>query len=174
MTGAVTGRRDPEPEELLDPDPVEAAILERPAAGPRRACALTGLAVVIVIAAIAAHQHHGSTLAASLPSTASQWLAQWTAASLENPARVCQRLFAPALAAALRADTGRSCLTYSSSMTRRPFRIRHVLQDGPTAVVEAQRLGDRRRSGYFTLVLSHVRDGWQAVDIVPGASVRPR
>jgi hypothetical protein len=173
-TGVVPGRRDPEPEQLLDPDPVEPELLEQPAAAPRRARTLTGVAVVIVIAAIAAHQHHSSALAASLPSTARQWVEQWTAASLENPARVCQRLFAPALAAAFKGDTGRSCLTYYSSATSRPFRFRHLMQDGPTAAVEAQQLVDARRSDYFTLVLSHVRDGWQAIDIVPGGSVRPR
>jgi hypothetical protein len=81
---------------------------------------------------------------------------------------VCQRLFAPALAGALSADTGRSCLTSYTSITGRPFRVRHVLQDGPTATVEAHQLGDRPRSGYLTLVLSHVHDGWQAIDIVPG------
>ena len=87
---------------------------------------------------------------------------------------MCQQLFAPALAAAFKADTGRSCLTYYGSLTNSSFRIRHVLQDGPTAAVEAQQLGHGRKWGYFTLILSHVHGGWQAVDVVPGGSVRPR
>jgi hypothetical protein len=41
-------------------------------------------------------------------------------------------------------------------------------------VVEAQQLGDGRKWGYITLILSHVHNGWQALDIVPGGSVRPR
>ena len=87
---------------------------------------------------------------------------------------MCHQLFAPALAAAFKADTGRSCLTYYGSFSNSSFRIRHVLQDGPTAAVEAQQLGHGRRWGYFTLILSHVHGGWQAVDVVPGGSVRPR
>ena len=119
------------------------------------------------MAAIADHRHHRSTSPASLPSTPGQWVEQWTAASLESPARVCQQLFAPALAAAFKADTGRSCLTYYGSLTNSSFRIRHVLQDGPTAAVEAQQLGHGRKWGYFTLILSHVHGGWQAVDVFP-------
>jgi hypothetical protein len=126
------------------------------------------------MAAIADHRHHRPTSPASLSSTPSQWVEQWTAASLDSPARVCQRLFAPALAAAFKADTGRSCLANYGLLTNSSFRIRHVLQDGPTATVEAQQLGHTRRWGYFTLILSHVHGGWQAVDIVPGGSVRPR
>jgi hypothetical protein len=48
-----------------------------------------------------------STPIAALPPSPRQWVNQWTAASLDNPARVCQQLFAPALAAAFEADTGR-------------------------------------------------------------------
>jgi hypothetical protein len=99
---------------------------------------------------------------------------QWTAASLENPARACEQLFAPALAAAFKADTGQSCLAYYRSVSNSSFRIRHVLEDGPTATVEAQQLGHGRRWGYFTIVLSHLHGGWYAVDIAPGGSVRPR
>jgi hypothetical protein len=49
-----------------------------------------------------------------------------------------------------------------------------VVQDGPTAAVEAQQVGAGRKWGCFTMVLSHIHGGWQAVDIVPGGSVRPR
>ena len=87
---------------------------------------------------------------------------------------MCQHLFAPALATAFKADTGRTCLAYYSSVTSSSFRIRHVIQDGPTAAIEAQQLGHGRKWGYFTLIVSRVRSGWQAVDIVPGGSVRPR
>ena len=109
-----------------------------------------------------------------LPASPQQWVDQWTAASLENPARVCQHLFAPALAAAFKTDTGRSCARYYALVNTTSFRIRHVLKDGATATVEARQVGARPKWGYFTIVLSHVRGGWQAVDMVPGGSVRPR
>jgi hypothetical protein len=78
------------------------------------------------------------------------------------------------VAAAFKAESGQSCLAYYSSVGNSSFRIRHILQDGPTATVEAQQLGHGREWGYFTLVLTHVHGGWQAVDLVPGGSVRAR
>jgi hypothetical protein len=36
------------------------------------------------------------------------------------------------------------------------------------ALAAAFRLGGRSKSGYLTIVLSRIRSGWQAVDIVPG------
>lgn len=172
-TGAASERRDPELVDVLDADPTASELVDRPAGGARRLPALIGVAGVIVIAAIATH-HNRSTQSSALPSTPRQWVQQWTAASLENPALVCQHLFASALAAAFKADTGRSCRTYYGSVRSSSFRIRHVLEDGPTAAVEAQQLGHGRRWGYFTLVLSKGHGGWRAVDVVPGGSVRPR
>jgi hypothetical protein len=172
-TGDVSERRDPEPVEPLDSDPTAPELRGPPVAGSRRLSALIGVAAVIAIAAIATH-HSRSTQSSALPSTPRQWVQQWTAASLDNPLRVCRELYAPALAAAFKADTGESCLAYYSSVGNSSFRIRHVLQDGPTAAVEAQQLDRGRGWGYFTLVLSQVRGGWQAVDVVPGGSVRPR
>jgi hypothetical protein len=181
LAGDAAGHWSPEPEELLDPDLTEPQPRDASAAGSRRWRALIGLAAVVVIAAIAGQQHHRSGSMASLPSTPGRWVDEWTAASLENPARICEHLFAPALAAAFNADSGRfnadsgrSCLAYYRSVTSRSYRIRHVLHDGPTAAVEAQQVGDGRQWGDFTLILSHVRDGWQAVDVVPGGLVRPR
>jgi hypothetical protein len=49
-----------------------------------------------------------------------------------------------------------------------------VIQDGGTATVEAQQVAVGRTRGYFTVVLSRLHGGWQAVDIVPGGPVRPR
>jgi hypothetical protein len=72
---------------------------------------------------------------------------------------------------AFKGDTRRSCTSYYTSVRSTSFRIRHVLQDGPTAAVEAQDLGAGRKLGYFTMLLSHIR-GWQAVDVVPGGPVR--
>ena len=103
-----------------------------------------------------------------------QWVEQWTAASLDNPGRVCRQLFAPALAAVFKADTGRSCLDYYNDVNAKSFRIRHVLVDGNAAAVEVREVGLRPNWGYVTMILSHVEQGWQAVDIVPGGPVRPR
>jgi hypothetical protein len=87
---------------------------------------------------------------------------------------VCHHLFAPALAGAFKADTRKTCPAYYTQVDSRSFRIRHTLQDGPTAAVEAQQLGDGKTFGYFTILLTHLVSGWQAIDIVPGASIRPR
>lgn len=173
-TGVGVGREDPKPSVPLDPDQSETELVDRRPAASGRWPAVIGVVAVVVLAAIADHRHQRSTSPASLPSTPSQWVEQWTAASLESPARVCRQLFAPALAVAFKADTGRSCPSYYVSLTNSSFRIRHVLQDGPTAAVEAQQLDRGRKWDYFTMVLSHVHGGWQAVDVVPGGSVRPR
>jgi hypothetical protein len=103
-----------------------------------------------------------------------RWVTQWTAAALQSLAAVGNRLYSPALARAFKGDTGHSCSGYYTSITSTSFRVRHVLQDGPTAAVEAQELGAGRKWGYFTMLLSHVSGGWQAVDVVPGGSVRAR
>jgi hypothetical protein len=108
-----------------------------------------------------------------LPSTPRAWVDQWTAASLNDPGRVCGRLFAPALASAFKSDTGRSCIGYYRQVNSTSFRIRRVRQDGGGAAVEARQVGAARNWGYFTVLLSHVGAGWQAIDIVPGGSVRP-
>lgn len=148
---------------------------EQLGARQRRPYALVAVATLIALAVIAGQQHTARAPApAPLPSTPRQWVDQWTAASLENPARVCDQLFAPALASAFKADAGHSCKWYYTSVKSTSFRIRHVLQDGGTAAVEAQQVGARRKWGYFTVVLSHVNGGWQAVDVVPGGSVRTR
>jgi hypothetical protein len=173
-TSVVSGGWDPETDESLDPERIEPELLDRPSAGSRRSLALIGVVVVIVIAAITSQHGRNPRQGAGLPSTPTEWVAQWTAASLENPALVCQHLFASELAAAFKGDTGRSCRTYYGSVRSSSFRIRHVLDDGPTAAVEAQQLRHGRRWGYFTLVLSQVHGGWQAVDVIPGGSVRPR
>jgi hypothetical protein len=99
-------------------------------------------------------------------------VSRWTAATLQNPAEVCGRLYAPALSRAFKSDMGHSCASYYTSVKSTSFRIHHVLKDGPTAAVEAQEVGVGRERGYFTMLLSHVRGGWQAIDVVPGGSVR--
>jgi hypothetical protein len=154
-------------DQLEAPDP-------RPSVRRRRWWALTALVVVAAVAVIASQQHDGGSVGTRLPSTPQQWVEQFTAASLDNPGRVCGRLFAPALAAVFKADTGRSCLAYYNDVNAKSFRIRHILVDGNAAAVEVREVGLRPNWGYVTMLLSHLEQGWQAVDIVPGGPVRPR
>jgi hypothetical protein len=138
----------------------------------RKPRALIALATIVAVAVIAGQQHTASApTVLRLPSTPQQWVSHWTAATLQSPAEVCDHLYATALA---RAFKGHSCASYYTSVNSTSFRIRHVLEDGPTAVVEAQEVGAGRERGYFTVLLSHVRAGWQAVDVVTGGSVRAR
>jgi hypothetical protein len=73
-----------------------------------------------------------------------------------------------------KADTGRSCVGYYRNVKSTSFRVRRVILDGNAAAVEARQVGAGHGWGYFTVLLSHVDGGWQAVDVVPGGSVRPR
>lgn len=144
-------------------------------ASKRKPGALISVATIIAVAVIAGQQHGtAAPHATALPATPQQWVDQWTAATLQSPAQVCGYLYAPALTRAFKGDTGHSCTSYYTSVQSRSFRIRHVLQDGPAVAVEAQEVGTGRRWGYFTMLLSHVHGGWQAVDVVPGAAVRAR
>jgi hypothetical protein len=144
-------------------------------APPSRSRAPIAVASLIAVALIAAQQHAGRARAKpALPSTPAQWVAQWTAASVENSARACSRLFAPPLAEAPKSTAGRTCTAYHGSVTNTSLQIRHVLEDGSTATVEAQKIEGGRSSAYLTFVLSHVDGGWQAIDAVPGLAARSR
>lgn len=156
-----------------EPAPVAPAASHRKPA--RRGWLVLGVVGLVAAAAIAGHQHGGhARTAASLPATPQQWVSEWTAASLTDPGRVCGRLFAPALATAFKTDTGGSCIAYYRNVNSTSLRIRRVIVDGGAGAVEARQVAAARSWGYFTVLLSHVGSGWQAVDIVPGGSVRPR
>jgi len=158
--------------ELADDAP---DLAQSPSRTFRRSRALIAIAALVIAAALASRQHTGSAPAAiGLPTTPRAWIQAWTAASLDNPERVCGTLFSPALVAAFRSSTGHSCSSYYNLVKSTSFRIEHVLQDGPTAAVEAHQVSAPRKWGYFTVLLSHVRGGWQAIDIVPGGPVRSR
>jgi len=120
------------------------------------------------------HATNSGTARQALPQTTALWVQQFTAAAIDNPADVCYHLFAPALAAVFKRDTGKSCLAYYGRVNSRSYRIRHTLQDGPSAAIEGQELGYSPTFGYFTILLTHLQTGWQAIDIVPGASARAR
>ena len=149
--------------------------LDPPRASHRKPGALIALATIVAVAVIAGQQHTASPPAVPrLPSTPQQWVSRWTAATLQSPAEVCDHLYAPALSRAFKGDTGHSCASYYTSVKSTSFRIRHVFEDGPTAAVEAQDVGAGRKRGYFTVVLSRVHGGWQALAVVPGGSVHAR
>jgi hypothetical protein len=136
------------------------------------------ISVALLILAVVAAAHNAATKSTRgrrlLPSTPAAWVQQFTASAVDQPTDVCHHLFAPALAAAFKADTGDTCLAYYRQIDSPSYRVRRTLQDGPSAAVEAQQLGHGRTFGYFTILLSHLDRGWQAIDIVPGGTVRPR
>lgn len=156
----------------------EVPLATQPEASPerrRRRVPLIGVVTIAAVAVIAGQQHGGGAPTAHrLPSSPQQWVNQWAAASLNDPSRVCASLFAPALASAFKSGTGRSCVVYYQHVNSTSFRIRRILEDGDAAAVEARQVGAARNWGYFTVLLSRVGAGWQAIDIVPGGSVRPR
>ncbi len=146
-----------------------------PPRSQRKPRALIAIATIVAIAVIVGQQRSAPSPATPrLPSTPQQWVSQWSAATLQSPAEVCNHLYAPALRRAFTRDTSHSCTRYYTSVKSSSFRVRHVLEDGPTAAVEAQEVGAGRKWGYFTMLLSHVNGGWQAIDVVPGGSVRAR
>jgi hypothetical protein len=167
----------PRPVEHAEREEARVEVLDPEQRLPRRRRGSKGLVAVLTVigvAIIAGQQHGGSATALGLPATPIAWVEKWTAASLDNPRLVCQKLLAPALAAAFKADTGHSCLAFYGNVRSTSFRVRHVMQDGDAAAIEAHQVGAKPTWGYFTVLLSHVHDGWQAVDIVPGGGIRPR
>jgi hypothetical protein len=149
--------------------------LDPPRGSHRKPGALIALATIVAVAVIAGQQHTASApTVPRLPSTPQQWVSQWTAATLQSPSEVCDHLYAPALARAFKSDTGHRCAPYYTSFKSTPFRIRHVLVDGPTAAVEAQEVGAGRKRAYFTMLLSRASAGWQAVDVVASGSLWAR
>jgi hypothetical protein len=160
---------DPEPDDRRE-DGAGELVLEERSDAPRRSRMPTAIAALVLVAVIAGQQRARSAppAATALPATPHAWVDSWMAASVDNPERVCKQLFSPAHAAALGADTGHSCTAYDRSIHTTPLHIERILQDGPTATVEAHRLGGPSKSGNLTIVLSHIRSGWQAVDIVAG------
>jgi hypothetical protein len=135
---------------------------------------LSGALLILAIAGAVRRTTDTTAPTQALPRTPAAWAEQFTAAALQDPTDVCHHLFAPALAAVFKGDTGKTCMSYYSRIDSRSYRIRHTLQDGPSAAIEGQELGYGRRFGYFTVLLTHLQSGWQAIDIVPGGSVRPR
>jgi hypothetical protein len=165
----------PEPA-IAEVQPVATDNLPAPRRAPWRKITILLSGALLILAIAGAVRHATGTTAPSRarPRTAAAWAEQFTAAAIQDPTDVCRHLFAPALAAVFKGDTGRTCLAYYGRVDSRSYRIRHRLQDGPSAAIEGQVLGYGRRFGYFTILLTRLQSGWQAIDIVPGGSVRPR
>ena len=62
-----------------------------------------------------------------------------------------------------------SCTSYFARITSLSVRVRRILEDGGTAVLE---LRQTVRPRDWAVVLSRRPDGWQAVDLLPGDLVR--
>jgi hypothetical protein len=143
-----------------------------PQAVPKRwapwAFLATGASIAVACVAVAGW--FSSTPAGEpLPATPREWLDAYEAAAIDNPARVCSDLFAPALARAYGKALHSSCRTYFSHITSLSVVVRRVLTDGSTAVLQ---LHQTVRPRDWAVVLSHRRHGWQAVDLVAGGLVR--
>ena len=133
------------------------------------------IVTIVAVAVIAGQQHSASAPAVPrLPSTPQQWVSRGPPRRFRAPPRSAATCTRRRSARAFKGDTGHSCAWYYTSVKSTSFRIRHVLEDGPTAAVEAQEVGAGRKRGYLTMLLSHIRGGWQAVDVVPGDPARPR
>jgi hypothetical protein len=106
---------------------------------------------------------------ASLPGTPPQWLDAYEAAAIDNPGRVCTQLFAPQLAAAYPAKAHMSCREYFARITSTSLRIKRILQDRDTAVLELHQTIERTD---WSVILQHHDDGWRAIDLIPGRPLR--
>jgi hypothetical protein len=104
-----------------------------------------------------------------LPGTPRAWLDAYEAAAIDNPARVCSRLFAPALSQSYASTVRSSCTGYFRRITSFSVRVRRVFEDGATAVLE---LRQTVRPRNWAVVLDHRRGGWQAVDLLAGDLAR--
>ena len=88
------------------------------------------------------------------------------AAAVDDPARVCQVLFAPELAASYRHSAAGSCESYFSDVQDSAVRIQRIVQSDGTAVIE---LRQRRAPRYrWNVVLARHAGGWRAVALVGG------
>jgi hypothetical protein len=106
---------------------------------------------------------------AQLPATPRAWLDAYEAAAIDNPSRVCSELFAPQLAQAYGRALHASCASYFERITSYSVVVRHIFQDGGTAVLE---LRQTVRPQDWAVVLSRQPTGWQAVDLLAGRLVR--
>ena len=103
-----------------------------------------------------------------LPATPRQWLHDFSAYSSSQPALICSRLFSRSFAAVYERDTGTTCGHYLAHSRVTPLKLRHILQDGSTAVLE---LGTDSRTDW-TIVLARRAGGWRQIDFIAGTPAR--
>jgi len=129
------------------------------------------LAVAIGLFAVSTAQHVAGAGrdTAGLPATPGEWVDAYEAAAIDNPSRVCTQLLSPQLAATYAAAAHSSCTTYFARIRSTSLRLRRVLQDGSTAVVELRQTIEKTD---WNVVLDQRSTGWQAVDLVPGRPLR--
>jgi len=105
---------------------------------------------------------------APLVATPRAWLHDFSVYSLSRPVLICSRLFSPAFAAVYEQDTGTSCGHYLGHSRVTPLKLRHIVQDGSTAVIE---LGTDSRTDW-TIVLARQAGGWRQIDFIAGTPAR--
>jgi len=129
------------------------------------------LAVAIGLFAVSTAQQIAGARrdAARLPATPGQWVDAYEAAAIDNPSRVCTQLLSPQLAAAYAAAVHSGCTTYFARIRSTSLRVRRVLRNGSTAVVELRQTIEKTD---WNVVLDQRGTGWQAVDLVPGRPLR--
>ena len=103
-----------------------------------------------------------------LAATPRQWLHDFSTYSSSRPALICSQLFSPAFAAVYKQDTGTSCGHYLGHSRVTPLKLRHILQDGSTAVIE---LRTNSRADW-TIVLARQATGWHQIDFIAGTPAR--
>ena len=103
-----------------------------------------------------------------LVATPRGWLQDFSTFSSSRPALICKQLFSPAFAAVYQQDTGTSCGHYLAHSRVTPLKLRHILQDGSTAVLE---LGTDSRTDW-TIVLARRAGGWRQIDFIAGTPAR--
>ncbi len=103
-----------------------------------------------------------------LAATPRDWLHYFSTDSLSRPALICSQLFSPAFAAVYEKDTGTTCGHYLADSRVTPLKLRHILQDGSTAVLE---LGTDSRADW-TIVLARQTGGWREIDFIAGTPAR--
>jgi hypothetical protein len=130
--------------------------------------AASGVVIVAVLAvlAIALLLWRGSAHSGPvLPATPMAWLDAFSAGVARDSGDVCSRLLSPEFRAAMQRDAHESCAAYYRHAQVLSVRVLRVLRLGETAAVEIRYFP---HGGYSTFVLDRLRDGWQAVAIVPG------
>jgi len=134
---------------------------------------ITVLMLAVAIALFIVSAGHGLTNgarhASALPTTPRQWVDVFEAAAMDNPQRVCTQLLSPRLAAAYAAAAHGTCTNYFARISSTSLRVRRILQDGSTAVVELHQTIEKTD---WNVVLDRRGRGWRGVDLTPGRPLR--